>query len=102
MTTSMREWLIRACILLTGLGSGAAASTVAAPELPPVKLIWCCDGTDGGCSAVEFMSDCPGGSWLYVCEWGQSTEASGSDGESGWECFEPVEAQPDAPTEVSP
>jgi hypothetical protein len=102
MSERMRDYLVKLSILVTGFGAGAGTATVAAPEGPPAELIWCCDGTDGGCVAVEFMADCPGGSWLYVCEWGQSTEASGSDGESGWECLEPIVVKPEATAEVTP
>ena len=83
--TTMRELLVRLCVLLTGFGAGLAIDT---GEVTETTLIWCCDGTEGGCSPVEFMADCPGGSVLYVCEWGQSSEQSGADGEDGWECLE--------------
>lgn len=83
--TWTRERVIALCVSMFGLGSGAGY--VAAPEEPLPKLLWCCDG-DNGCHVVALMGDCPEQMQLFYCEWGQSTEASGASGESGWECLE--------------
>lgn len=78
----MRELVVRLCVAAAGFGAGVAVD-VAEPT-PSAEMIWCCDGTDGGCEAVESFADCPENSWLYYCVQGQSIEQSGLDGESGW------------------
>jgi len=52
-----------------------------------VEQWWCCQ-EGGECAPVDFAINCPPGTeWIAYCEYGQSTPASGPDGE-GWECLE--------------
>jgi len=76
----MRLLVVFLCGALLGGGSGY--------ELAPSvsEQVWCCD--ENGCTPVEYMSQCGETQDIFYCEWGQSTERSGPNGESGWECFE--------------
>lgn len=71
--------VIALCIALTGATGGYLAAK-------PEPLVWCCSGDE--CWVVPLFVDCEPGNTVYYCEYGWSTEASGSDGESGWECLE--------------
>lgn len=76
----MRLLVVSLCVALLGGGVGYEI----APSVS--EQVWCCD--DGGCTPVDYMSDCGADQDIFYCEWGQSTEQSGPNGESGWECLE--------------